>query len=79
MGWHRIDIPVVEKVDEKAESCGLWTRGGLNGVEIHIDDKIIHLEKSVLLDLFASELISNEISKLEGMEGQEAIDYLLSR
>ncbi len=43
MGWHRTRELKVEKANEAADKCGLWTRGGLDGLEVRLDDNVIHI------------------------------------
>jgi len=73
MGWHKENNLRVENATEKVDVCSLWSRGGLNGIEIHIFDKIIHIPRQLIIDLVASEYINNRISKLEQMDTEEVI------
>lgn len=73
MGWHRTRELEVKKASESSGKCGLWTRGGLEGVEVHIDDKVIQIPREAILDLVASEYISKRVSKYEQMDTGQAI------
>lgn len=79
MGWSRVAKLNVKEESESVEECGLFSRGGLEGVVVLIENKWIEIPKSVLIELVAEELVSQEISRLEQLEGQAAIDYLISR
>ena len=79
MGWIKVDDLEVYDGQHKVSTPGLWTRGGLEGVEVRFDDKFFRIKRSTLINLLAQELIDKEIAKLEQMEGEEAIEYLLSR
>lgn len=73
MGWHRTQELEVEKAQQPADKCGLWTRGGLEGMEVRVDDKVIHIPREAILDLVASEYISKQVSKYEQMDTEQAI------
>ncbi len=73
MGWHRTRELQVETAQNAAEKCGLWTRGGLEGVEVHIDDKVIHVPRDAILELVASEYINKRIANYEQMDTGRAI------
>lgn len=73
MGWHRTRDLEVETRHEPTDKCGLWTRGGLEGVEVHLEDKVIHIPREAILNLVASEYISKRVSKYEQMDTEQAI------
>lgn len=77
MGCRRTHELAVEKANETADKCGLWTRGGLTGVEVHIDDKIIHIPRQAILDLVAAEYVKNRIAKYEQMDTEDAIEDMI--
>lgn len=77
MGWHLTRELTVEKAKESAEKCGLWTRGGLDGVEVHIGGDVIHIPRDAILDLVASEFLSKQISRFEQMNTDQAIALMM--
>lgn len=77
MGWHRTRELKVEKATEATDKCGLWARGGLEGVEVHVEDKVIHIPREAILDLVASEFVSKQISRLEQMDTKQVIAVMM--
>ena len=73
MGWHRTHELEVEAAHQVAEKCGLWTRGGLAGVEVHFEDKIIKIPHKAILDLVADEYRAQQVSKYERMNTYEVL------
>jgi hypothetical protein len=77
MGWDRISELKVEKSGSVTDKCELWTRGGLNGVTIYVDDKAIAIPKEVLLELVAAEFLRTQISRFEQMDTEQAIAAMM--
>jgi len=80
MGWTRVaELQITEKnsvsiiipgswsqLSEGAAS--LWSRGGINGVEVHIGPYIVEIPLEVLRKLIADEIRDRHISSLEEMD-----------
>lgn len=82
MGRNRISVLHVEEIarwEDNIKECGLWSRGGLNGVEVHIGNKIISIPREELLKIIASEYVSNQVSKYEQMNVAEAIFDMMDK
>lgn len=77
MGWTHTYELKTEQVAKVADKCGLWTRGGLSGVEVHIEDKVIYLPREAILDLVAAEYVSHQVSRYEQMDTQQAIEDMM--
>ena len=73
MGWHRTRELEVTSGLGGHEGCGLWTRGGLNGVRVEIDGKAVHIPREAILELVADEWISNRLSHYEQMTTEQAL------
>jgi len=74
MGWAfvtKLDITQTTNTEEPGAS--LWTRGGVNGIEIHRGADIIHISREVLLELLADDIRTHKIGALEGMEAEEIL------
>jgi hypothetical protein len=42
----------------------LWTRGGLEGVLVRLDDKVIHIPRDAILEFVAHEYVAKQITRL---------------
>ena len=78
MGWSRARVLEVETVKQPVEECGLWTRGGLEGVRVIIADKVISIPREAILELVADEYVSKQISRFEQMTTDEAVREILA-
>ena len=79
MGWHRTHTLEVEEAEYAAKECGLWTRGGLEGLEVHIGRQIIHIPREAILELVSAEYVSRAISRLEQLSTEDAIAEIFGR
>jgi hypothetical protein len=77
MGWTRVRELSVEKSKDVADECSLWSRGGLEGVEVHIDDNVIQIPRDAILELVASEFVSKQIARLEEMDTEQAVALMM--
>jgi hypothetical protein len=77
MGWSRARVLEVETVKQPVEECGLWTRGGLEGVRVIIADKVISIPREAILELVADEYVSKQISRFEQMTTDEAVREMM--
>lgn len=78
MSWHRvIDLEIEEEPCPPGAS--LWTRGGLEGLEIHVSGKTIKIPRDTILELVGSEMASAEIVRIGQMTGLEFLKSVLAR
>ena len=78
MGWTKTTDLEFNQENRQTNGCSLWTRGGLEGVEVHIQDYVIKIPSMVIWDLVADEFVRRKIEKYEQMNRDEAIEELLS-
>ena len=72
MGSYR--IKQLEVTHEGAEKeFHLWSRGGLEGLEICGEEMSIHIPKELILSLLADEFRSKMVSRYEGMSNEDAL------
>ena len=76
MGWYRVcDLPAEETISgpftppDDAEPS-LWSRGGLQGVEVHHGDKCIKIPRKALLGLVCDEIRSEQVRQWEDMDDE---------
>jgi len=71
MGWRKVcDLECEPKAKE---NCCLMSRGGLEGVEVTIDNRTIKIPREIIMKMFVDEYISRQISRYEGMSFDDAI------
>lgn len=63
MGWKRVSDLEYEQASEPTIKCGLYSRGGLEGVEVHVDDKVVKIPKKLLLNMVADHYQNCMIAK----------------
>ena len=73
MGWYTVARLEVKESELQFDECRLLSRGGLEGLQIHIEDKTIHLPKNIILDLVADEYTQEKIRNYESMDTVEAL------
>lgn len=77
MGWYRVcELPEAEDLSgplnpPKEENPTLWSRGGLQGLEIHYQDKCFKLPFERMLSLVCDEVRDKHVSLWEGMTDDE--------
>ena len=57
----------------------LWTRGGLEGLEIRMQGALIQIPRDVIMRLVISEVISNQIAALEQLEVEDCELRIIAR
>lgn len=77
MGLRRKTALPVTRTKHAVAGCELWTRGGLDGLEIHIEDKVIGIPREIVLELIANEYKLRKIDRLEGMSPEHLIDEMM--
>ena len=78
MGWHKTrELKVTEGFANDPESCGLWTRGGLEGLRVEFLGKSVHIPREAIMELVAEEWISKRISRLEQLTTEQAISEMM--
>lgn len=79
MNSHRVAVmEVKDKNSVPYAECGLWSRGGLEGVEIRFGQQTISIPREVIMALVGDDLRSREISRLEQMPSDDVVPYLLN-
>lgn len=69
MGWDQVAELEVEKHQPADDGKPrLYSRGGLNGVVVTVEDKWIPIPRKVLFELVAQEYLNQEITRLECLE-----------
>lgn len=77
MGWTRIAKLETTTLDPAITGpTAIWTRGGIEGVEVHHECTCIHIPRSVILELIADEYTSAMIRKYESMEVDAILDEM---
>lgn len=82
MGWYKVrDLGSYDSEDRKTkrQDASLWSRGGVEGVEVHIGDEIIPIPPDAIMCLVGDELRSVAISGLESMDGLEIMRAIRDR
>jgi hypothetical protein len=77
MALTRTRLLDVRTDDGLQETCGLWTRGGLEGVEVIIDDKRISIPRDAILELVADEYVSKQIARLKQLTTVDAVNEIM--
>jgi hypothetical protein len=74
MGWSGACLLNVEKINgQVVGQCQLWTRGGLDGVQIAIEDCVIPIPREVILEIVAGEYRSKMVAKYEHADTEQLI------
>ena len=77
MSLYLVEALDVHKTEDRVGNPGLWSRGGLSGLEVHFDDKIIPLPRDTILKLVAHEYISQGVRHYEQMDADHAIAEMM--
>jgi hypothetical protein len=78
MGWHKTrELEVVDGFGSDPDFCGLWTRGGLEGIRVQIGDKAAKIPREAILELVAAEWISKRIGHYEQLTTKQAIAEIM--
>lgn len=73
MGSYR----VANLCTEPEKLASLWTRGGLEGVCIYVDNTRIDLPRELILSLVACEYRNKVVSAFEQMSDEEIIERIM--
>lgn len=77
MGSHRVCSLEFDRNGNLYDGASLWTRGGLSGVYVAVDDKEVHIPAEIIRILIGEEYVKQRINRLEQMTTDQAIDEMM--
>ena len=77
MGWGKVCELESRSGDIVVSECGLWTRGGLEGVQVMVGRLVIDIPREVILRLVADEYVNKKIARYEQMTAEQAVDEMM--
>ena len=74
MGWNTVATLSIDDAPNQTDGkCYLLSRGGLNGIKVHVDDEWISIPKAHILTMIAEEYISEKIAELGSMSTDDVV------